>query len=441
MPTERVEAPTETTQAFRSLRIDVALMASSKAFGLLFGVGSTVVIARELGPHGRGIIAVAFGLALVLVQTGTLGIVSANPYFVARDPKRRGAVVANSVWLALTVGLLLIACGTAVKLWLPGVVTGVSWVEMVIALCCIPTTLLALFLQSVLLGLGRSTAYNLTELAQAGLTLVALFLVLVVAHGGITAALIVMSAGPLAGAVAYALELHHGHPQRWRPDLELVRSMMSYAFRLYVATLLAFLVIRLDLLLVNLYRGSAQAGEYSIAATLAQGMYVFPAAIATNLFPRIAQGRGDELTTRVFRMSAIVYGVCCLLAIPVVGPGVHLLYGPRFSEAATLFYWLLPGVFSLGMVTVLANHFAGRGFPLPAMLVWFAGLGVNLAMNVVLLPRSGTYIASLASSVAYTLLLGLHVRMFANGTPTYRSLIPRRADFSLQAFRSTRAVP
>lgn len=92
MPPERVEAPTGTRKAFRSLRIDVALMASSKAFGLLFGVGSTVVIARELGPHGRGIIAVAFGLALVLVQTGTLGIVSANPYFVARDPKRRGAV-------------------------------------------------------------------------------------------------------------------------------------------------------------------------------------------------------------------------------------------------------------------------------------------------------------------------------------------------------------
>ena len=43
-------------------------------------------------------------------------------------------------------------------------------------------------------------------------------------------------------------------------------------------------------------------------------------------------------------------------------------------------YWLAPGVFSLGLVTVLSHHFAGRGFPLQALTVWFIGLAVNLAI-------------------------------------------------------------
>jgi O-antigen/teichoic acid export membrane protein len=413
-------------------------MVINKAFGLLLGVGATVVIARELGPAGRGIIAVAFALTLVLVQVGTLGIVSANPYFVAKNAQHRHAVVANSLWVSSASGIVLILCGAAVKLWLPGAVRGVSWAALMIAMCSIPASLAAQFLQGVLLGLGRSVAYNATELAQAALTLAALCMVLIVGHGGVNSALVVMTGGAIAGAVAYAVQLHRELGTGWRPDFKLARAMVEYAFRIYVATLLAYLVIRLDLLLVNHYRGAAQAGEYSITATLAQGMYVFPAAVAVNLFPRIARGHGSELTARVFRVTATAYAVCCVLAIPAVGPGVRLLYGARFAEAASLFYWLLPGVFGLGMLTVLANHFAGRGFPVRAMLVWFVGLGVNLAINFALLPTHGTYIAPLASSVAYTLLLVLHVRMFATELHSYRSLLPRPSDFSLRALRPAR---
>jgi O-antigen/teichoic acid export membrane protein len=74
---------------------------------------------------------------------------------------------------------------------------------------------------------------------------------------------------------------------------------------------------------------------------------------------------------------------------------------------------------------VLAQHFAGRGFPFTAMAVWFAGLAVNLGINVAFLSSHGTYIAALSSSIAYTLLLILHVRMFVGETGGWRALIPR----------------
>ena len=64
------------------------------------------------------------------------------------------------------------------------------------------------------------------------------------------------------------------------------------------------------------------------------------------------------------------------------------------------------------MLTILSQHFAGRGFPIQAALVWFVGLGVNLAINLAFL-SSGTYVAALASTIAYAVLLVLHVRMFA----------------------------
>jgi O-antigen/teichoic acid export membrane protein len=425
---------------FRRLHTDIGLMVLSKALGLVFSVGSTAVLARELGPTGRGAVAVAFGLTLILAQLGTFGIASANPYFVAQNGARLRDVVVNSLWIAITVGLVMMLCGAAVKLWLPSIIRGVDWQELLVALVAIPAVLVGQFLQSVLLGLGRALAYNMIDLAQALLTFATLCVVLILAHGGITAAMLVTTGAAIASAVAYAVQLRHEFHNVWRPHLDLARAMMTYAFRIYVATLMSFLVIRLDILLVNHYRGTAQAGIYSVTAAIAAGMFVFPSAVGVNLFPRIAHGDGSELTARVFRISAGIYGLCCLVAIPLASPFIHLLYGARFAEAASLFYWLLPGIFSLGMLTVLANHFAGRGFPLAAMLVWFVGLGVNLAMNVVLLPSHGTYVASLASSVAYTVLLLLHVQMFAKENHGYKSLLPRANDFSIRAIRSARAA-
>jgi O-antigen/teichoic acid export membrane protein len=422
----------------RRLRSDVALMVVSKALALGFSLASTVVLARQLGPHGRGIVAVAFGLTLTLVQVGTFGIASANPYFVALDPGRRRDLVANSLWLGLALGLALVACGAAIKLLAAGAVAGVDWTDLVIALVSIPAVLLALFLQSILLGLGRIVAYNLVEVAQGVITLLGLIVVLKIGAGGVTAAMLVLTAAPAIAAVTYLILLRGSMRVVRPPDLSLARRMVRYAFRVYVATLLGYLLIRLDLLLVNHYLGSSQAGIYSIAATIAQGMYIFPAAVGTNLFPRIARGAQDELSARVFRVVASAYGACCLIAVPLARPVIHALYGPRFDEAVSLLYWLLPGIFSLGMLTVLSQHFAGRGFPLPAMLVWFVGLAVNMAIDIAFIPGNGAYIASLSSSIAYTLLLILHVRMFAHRVGGYLALVPRPRDFSPGALRGAR---
>jgi O-antigen/teichoic acid export membrane protein len=407
-------------------------MAGSKVLGLLFNLGITIVLARELGPDGRGIVAVALSLTLILIQVGSLGIASANPYFIARDATMRTSIVTNSVWLALGIGTSLIALGAAVRIELPGFVAGVSWPEMLIALACIPASLLSVFLQGALLGLGRTIAYNLIEIGQAAVSLVVLLVVLRVGHGGVMGALLTLTGGAVLGAAAYGMVLRRDIRVVVGPDLGLVQKMARYAVRIYVATLLAFLVIRLDLLLVNYYLGAAQAGIYSVAAAMAAGMYVFPAAVGVNLFPRVARGSEGELSARVFRVVACLFAIACAAAVPVAGPAINLLYGPRFAEATTLFYWLLPGVFCLGMLTVLSHHFAGRGFPRKAMLVWLVGLGVNLILNFTLLSKYGTYIAPLASSIAYGILLILHIRMFAEESGGYSVLLPRTSDFSFR---------
>src|SRR5881397_471759 len=96
-----------------------------------------------------------------------------------------------------------------------------------------------------------------------------------------------------AGGLWLAL-LMRGGARLDRMDSVLMWRMLRYAFRAYLATLTAFLVIRIDILMVNGLLGARDAGLYSVAVALGDGLYIIPAVIAVNLFARVARGLGGE---------------------------------------------------------------------------------------------------------------------------------------------------
>jgi O-antigen/teichoic acid export membrane protein len=424
---ETAESPAPQAPAVadqRSLGSDVILTYGSKLAVMALTLGMTVLVARALGPSGRGQVAVALALTLTLVQLGTLGFVSSNSYFAARDNAAVGGLITNTLWFAAVAGAVLIAIGVGFKAEFGGATRGLGWDEIMAALVAIPLALAAMMLQSVLIGQGRALAYNAVELVQVFVVFCALAVGLSVLDFGVLEVLITLTAGYVVGVIAnVAVLAPHARP-RARPDLGLARRTLRYGLRIYIATVLAFLVIRVDVFLVNSYLGSVEAGEYSVVVALAEGIYLLPTVVGLNLSPRVARGAPVEASASVFRIMFLLYGAFCLISVPLAAPGIELVFGSEFSDAVELYYWIVPGVFSLGMLTILAQHFAGRGFPMEAALVWFGALAVNLAINVAFLADEGTYIAPLASSVAYGFLLLLHVRLFAREAGGYRSLVP-----------------
>lgn len=426
MPVKDARVPTDPTPGppRRALAPDVLLTFANKAGVLLLNVGGVVVVARTLGPVGRGAIAVALSFTLLLAQFGSFGLQSANPYFVARDPRRLSRAVANSVWLSLALGLLLAGVGAALEAMFPATLRGLDWLDVAIVLFGIPALLASTLLQSILLGCGRMLAYNGVELLVAALVFVGLTLGLAVFHMGVTGAIALMIGLNYFGAFCYLALIGELRATWQRPDPDLARQMLRYGFRIYLTTLLAYAVGRINLIFVNSYLGSSAAGQYSIGIALADGMHLLPSVVALNLFPRIARGASHEQTAAVFRSVALLFALLCLATVPLVGPGIGLLYGHAFAPAANLYLWLLPGIFAYGMLNVLSYHFAGRGFPLEAMLIWIPGLVLNLAVVILFVPRSGAYVAALAATLSYGVILAMHMRMFARESGGYGALVP-----------------
>ena len=406
------------------LRSDVLLTFGSKAMMGLAALGASIVAARELGPSGRGLMAVALTLNATLMQVGHLGLVSANPYFVARNPKAVPQIISNSLAWAAMLGATLIGAVVVVKFAVPDFLPGLGWPVILIALLVLPAALAALLLQGILLGEGRMIANSVPQAVLSLATVAGLIIAATVSDLTVAGAVAVMIAQwVVATPVYYALAAG------WRaklvaPNLALARQMIGYALRIYAATVLSFLVIRFDLFLVNLYLGARQAGLYSVAAVIAEGMFLLPVAIGMNIFFRVARGDEEQLTVIVFRSMIVLYGALCLAAAAVAGPLIPLLFGEAFVDSVTLFYCLLPGIFSLGMLTILSYHFAGRGYPGKATLYWAFGLGLNVALNVAFLNDLGTYFAALASSISYTVIFLLHMHLFVREVGR-RALRPR----------------
>jgi O-antigen/teichoic acid export membrane protein len=409
----------------RRLRTDVFLTAGGRLALVVLSAASTVIVARALGPAGRGSVAVAYSLVVLLVQFGSLGVVSANPYFAARDASTRSAIVTNSLWLAAGLGVVLIGAGVLLKIIAPGLVQGLTNGELAIALAGIPAALAASFLQSILLGLGRMIAYNAIEVSASAAAVAALLTLNMLPGLTVARALTVLVGTQILAASAYVVLLKRDSPLLARPHPGLAFQMFKYGLRVYAVTMLAYLLIRFDLLLVNDLVGRTQAGYYSVAVAAADVLYLLPSVIALNLFARVARGARTEITAEVFRSVSVLYGLVCLISIPLARPAVDILFGAAFAPAVQLYYWLLPGIFCLGMLNILSNHFAGRGFPRAALLVWIPALALNLIINLVFLPRAGAYIASLASTIAYALLLLLHMQLFAREAGGYDAMRPR----------------
>ena len=189
--------------------------------------------------------------------------------------------------------------------------------------------------------------------------------------------------------------------------------MFAYGLRVYVAIVLSYLLVRFDLLLVNAFLGRSEAGLYGVAATFADGMFVIPMVISLNLFPRVARGDPIEASAEVFRSVAVLYGILCLATIPLASPVITTFFGESYAGAVSLYYWLLPGIYAYGLVSILSSYFVGRGFPRAVMLVWVFGITLNVALNLIFLPGRGAWVASLASSISYGILLVLHMWLFA----------------------------
>jgi O-antigen/teichoic acid export membrane protein len=371
-----------------------------------FGLATTVIVARILGPEGRGLYAIAVATGWFGVQFGNLGMYTANVYLVAGNPCLLDRLAGNSIALSFGFGGLLAVLVSLVFLLFPNLIS-LRGATLFWALSWIPFGLAYLLMQGLMLGMHDVRGYNLFEMISK---IVPLVLIAGLVLFGWDSVASFFAAGVVALVVSCTwMWKRLAGMCTIKPSVSfaLFRESIRYAIRAYLTAVFAFFVLRADLFMVEHIRGAEQAGYYSIAAAMADYVSVLAAIVGTILFPKLSAMKeiGPKLRLTYKAIWATVGLLVPILAAAsfVAKPLVRLLFGTAFLPTSEAFVLLMPGMLFLGMNAVAVQFLNSIGYPKSVVVIWGLCAVFNVGLNLWVIPRYGIAGASVVSSVSYFL--------------------------------------
>lgn len=421
-------------------RLTLHTLATTVASNVALG-GVSIVIARALGPSGKGAYDLVLATAALLATALGLSLPAGVTYVVARGRAAVKSIIARAAGLSVVqtafAALLLVAIrhSPAAPAFLPPD-TDASIISA--TLVFVGLTLLQTVFRAVIIGRKEIVRANHLDVLGRGAQLaffivawgtiqwldreprIAHFVWLAVASVALTCVLHCRAAYRDADAPA---------------DGARFAEVLKYALISHLGNIANFLNYRLAIFLVGFFLGTTSVGLFTLAVTLSQLHWLVAQAAATVLLPLVASraGSGDDSALHVAAVTrttvAITVGLASATAV-VAGPLVPWVFGRAFEGSLLPFYLLLPGVVAFVPSIVLAAYFGGHGLPGINVRGSLTGLVAILVLSVVLVPRFGTAGAAVATSGAHLMNSTVLLVAFSRATRVspWNVLVPRPRD-------------
>lgn len=417
-------------QAFR----DAAGILGTRVVWSAMGMVSGVVLARWLGPHDRGILALVLLLPSTVLTLVKLGVSQATVYFINRKEAGIDQVASNSVMLALLLGLV-----SSVVVWatrdnlLHRVLGDVPDWALLLALARVPLLLLDNYLYSILQATGQFGLYNRRLLQSEGLRLLLVAVFVMVLDLGLAAAVAIYTVIGLVNIAWLLLNMRETIRFSLALDVVLLRRMLSFGIRSYVQVVTAHLLLRIDVYMVQAFLGPAQTAFYALALHFTELVLEVPQAIGLVLYPRLAalpEGEVHRLTAQTCRRTLMVT-VPAAAALALLGPWmITLWYGEPYADAGAPLPWAAVGVAAMSIFVIITRDFTARQKQRVNTAAGVLALVANVALNLVLIPTQGIVGASLATAVAYSAacVILIHFFLRESGLRWADVVVPTRGD-------------
>ena len=389
-----------------------------KAIAMAAGLAVSIVIARVLGPEGRGVYALVMTIIVMSASFGVFGLTAANTFFVAKNGQLARTIGTQSVIAGLAGALLSILVIYFLHTMNPAIFKGLNDVTLELTSAMIPLFLWGNLFAFAYLGRGKILAFNSFETGQRAIFFVLSLLILWHWQKSLeiylAAVLSVIGILVMVYIINYYRDISHG------PIYEsgYTATSLGYGIKSYMATLLTLTVMRSGVLFTNYFGGNENAGFFAVAQQISELVIIIPTVVGTVLFGRISRGDSYYLTPLVLRTITALFLPVTLLLFYVGDWLIISIFGEAFTGAIVPLKIMLPGAFLLGLEVIMAKDIAGRGYPWPAVLAWVPVLIINVVGFVVLIPRFGVNGAAISVSISFLTIFALITSYYVKLTET-----------------------
>ena len=386
----------------RSLASSSVLLLGGK---LVANVGYFVgvsIVARALGPSGRGTVAFVTVSTLLVATLASLGVGAAAVVFIPKRPEVRGRLFTSGV---LFVALSSLVIGTLVIGTMIAVGAEPDGVSAALFAVCIPGAAALALMDlglSYMVAVGRTFDYTITVAVSPWLYPVLLALVAAFGTINVASTVAVWFVGSAASGVL-ALLISGRALGVGALDRALLAEVVPFGFRAWLGGLAGSLNFRIDQVLMGFLATEAALGIYAVAVNVSEVVLYIPSVVGVLLVPLVARTHSDArdgAVARVFRLSLLV-----TLGTSLVGAllGVVLIpawFGSAYDASVTPFLLLLPGSLGFVAMRLFSNALLGSSRPGRSSLAPVVALVLGVALDFALIPPYGASGAAIAASGA-----------------------------------------
>jgi O-antigen/teichoic acid export membrane protein len=385
------------------MRAAAGTYAANAAVALLSLV-NVLVIARTLGPAGRGEVAFLIAVSMLSGHLVSLSLQEANANLAASEPQARPGLATNSVLFAVALGgLAAVAVAVGVHFF-PALGGPVSHALLLFALATIPISILKQYLTLLVQADYDFGIANAAWVAGPLTTAAANGLLALVGALTVETAFAVWTAGQLLGVVLLCgwIAVHTGFGV---PDAALGRRAVTFGSKAHVGRLMEVGNYRGDQWMLGAIVGPRELGLYSIAVAWAELLFYLPGVLVLVQRPDLVRATPADAVRRALRVCRVGFvlsgaaAAVMLVIAPVLCVGV---FGERFHGSIDDLRVLSLGAFGIVAFELLRNALTAQRKPMLGSAAVGVAFVLTVALDLLLIPRYGGLGAAIATTTAYT---------------------------------------
>jgi O-antigen/teichoic acid export membrane protein len=391
--------------AVRRLSANAGWLLVERVLNLSVSLGVSILTARYLGPESFGVLNYSVAFAALFGFLPYLGLDTMVTRRLMEEPDAAGELLGTSFALRMSGGIV----GAALPILFALLSSGDPLTRLMIAIVALgmlfdATNVVDLWFQS-----RMESRYAVQARTFASFSGAAMRVALILSGASLVYFAIATVAQQVVQAVALQfMYRRRRQTMRWTWCSRRARELMSKSWPLLLSSLGALIYLKIDQLMLGLMVGNREVGVYSVAARLSEVWWFIPAAAGASILSVLVDSRSageDRYREHTQRMYDIMAwgGILIAAAISVAAPPlIGSLYGAEYARAAVILQvhiWTCPVIF---MTAVLNRWFLMEDLQILSLTRSLVGAFVNVAANLLLIPRYGGLGAAVATLLSYT---------------------------------------
>ncbi|MDQ6947497.1 MAG: oligosaccharide flippase family protein [Actinomycetota bacterium] len=374
--------------------------------GFSIGIITGPILARAVGPTGRGEIAAVVQAAWLLGWLLCFGLPLAAAYWLDDIPE--GELLATTATFGIIFGGIVSAI-----LWFvaPIYLAGQSgealvWAKMF--LLVLPLSAGVNTALEIRRRRGADLAWNRWRIAPPVVSAVGIVILALLGRLSVAGALACYFVGGLLPLLYFFLRVRSSSNRR--PSVVTLRRLLPYAWRTAAQTGASSITGRLDQVVLATAVPSKQLGFYAVAVTTSSITNTLTIGLPLALF---GHQRGDtqaDRSTNRYRRSMVAtltVSSCAALILGVLAPIVlRIAFGRDFQQATLSLRILLPGAVAFDLLGLMASKLSADGRVGEVTRAAVVGAVVTIAGLLAVVPRFGIEGAAAVTSVTYASQVG-----------------------------------